>query len=209
MENENSMQPWLDWATELQSLAQAGLAYTKDNFDRERFERIREISAEIMSRQSGIPIQKVKGLFCNEAGYQTPKLETRAAVFFDGRILLVQENDGRWSLPGGWVDVNKSIRDNTEKEVWEEAGLRVKARRIIALHDRNRHNQPPCAYGICKVFVLCESLGGQFRENLETVNSGTFSLDDLPALSEERNTKEQVELCFLAERDEDWTVVFD
>ena len=99
---------WLEWAIELQSLAQAGLTYGKDIFDRERYERIREISAEIMAYKTDIPVQKVKDLFCNETGYQTPKLDTRAAIFQNGKILLVKENSGKWSLPGGWVDVNVS-----------------------------------------------------------------------------------------------------
>ena len=111
---------WLQWAVELQSLAQAGLAYGKDVYDLERYERIREIAAEILSRMSDVPLGTVKELFCNETGYQTPKIDTRAAVFQDGRILLVQEKDGRWSLPGGWCDVNVSVGENTVKEVKEE-----------------------------------------------------------------------------------------
>ena len=102
---------WLEWAIELQSLAQAGLTYGKDIFDRERYERIREISAEIMAYKTDIPVQKVKDLFCNETGYQTPKLDTRAAIFQNGKILLVKENSGKWSLPGGWVDVNVSVKE--------------------------------------------------------------------------------------------------
>ena len=98
---------WLNWAVELQSLAQAGLTYGKDVYDRERYERIREIAAEMVAHRTDIPLEKVKGLFCNETGYQTPKLDTRAAIFRDGRILLVQERDGRWALPGGWVEVNQ------------------------------------------------------------------------------------------------------
>ena len=101
---------WLEWAIELQSLAQAGLTYGKDIFDRERYERIREISAEIMAYKTDIPVQKVKDLFCNETGYQTPKLDTRAAIFQNGKILLVKENSGKWSLPGGWVVVNVSVK---------------------------------------------------------------------------------------------------
>ena len=108
---------WLEWAIELQSLAQAGLTYGKDIFDRERYERIREISAEIMAYKTDIPVQKVKDLFCNETGYQTPKLDTRAAIFQNGKILLVKENSGKWSLPGGWVDVNVSVKENTIKEL--------------------------------------------------------------------------------------------
>ena len=126
---------WIDWAMELQFLAQVGLTYTKDPFDKERFERIREIAAEIIAYKSDISLEKVKTLFCNETGFQTPKLDTRAAIFEDDKILLVKEKNGTWSLPGGWVDVNQSIRSNTEKEVWEEAGIMVKAVRLIALQE--------------------------------------------------------------------------
>ena len=100
---------WIEWAIELQSLAQAGLTYGKDVYDKERYERIREISAEMMANISDLPLDKVKGLFCNESGYQTPKIDTRAAIFQDNKILLVHENNGAWSLPGGWCDVNVSV----------------------------------------------------------------------------------------------------
>ena len=115
--------PWLDWAVELQAMAQAGLYYGTDPYGRERYERIRAIAAEMVSFQADIPLEKTRDLFCCETGYQTPKLDTRAAIFQDEKILLVRENDGRWSLPGGWVDVNVSVKENTVKEVREEAGL--------------------------------------------------------------------------------------
>ena len=130
------MGKWLEWAIELQSLAQAGLTYGKDIYDKERYERIRDISAEIVSNYTDIEIEKVKDLFCNEVGYQTPKLDTRAAIFEEGKILLVRENNGKWSLPGGWVDVNVSVKENTIKEVKEESGLDVSADKIIAVQDR-------------------------------------------------------------------------
>lgn len=200
---------WLNWAVELQSLAQAGLTYGKDVYDRERYERIREIAAEMVAHRTDIPLEKVKGLFCNETGYQTPKLDTRAAIFRDGRILLVQERDGRWALPGGWVEVSLSVGENTVKEVKEEAGLDVTADRIIAVQDRARHNQPRYAYGVCKIFVLCTLLGGAFRENSETLGFSWFSEDSLPALAGEKNTAEQVRLCFAAHRAEHWVTQFD
>ena len=116
---------WLKWAVELQALAQAGLFYGRDKYDRERYQRIRDIAAEMMARETRLPLERVKDLFCGETGYQTPKLDTRAAVFQEGKILLVQEEDGRWSLPGGWADVDISVGENTVKEVKEEAGLDV------------------------------------------------------------------------------------
>lgn len=206
---EGRTSPWLDWAVELQALAQAGLHYGKDPFDIERFQRIRDIAAEMLARGTDLPLETVTELFCCESGYQTPKLDTRAAVFQNGRILLVRENDGRWSLPGGWVDVNVSVGENTAKEVREEAGLEVIPRRVIAVQDREKHNRPVYAWKICKVFVLCALVGGEFRPNSETTASGYFSLEDLPPLAEEKTTAEQVRMCFEAYRAETWETLLD
>lgn len=200
---------WLEWAMELQSLAQAGLYYGKDRFDLERYHRIREIAAQMVTAGSGLPEEKVKDLFCGDVGYQTPKLDTRAAIFQDGKILLVQENNGTWSLPGGWVDQNLSVGESAVKEVLEEAGLEAKADYIIAVQDRKKHNQPVYAYNICKVFVHCTALSGGFRENSETVASGYFSPDALPRLADEKNTAEQIALCFRAHEAENWVTQFD
>src|SRR5699024_4677552 len=110
------------WAKRLQSLAQAGLTYGKDKFDLERYQEIRDISSEMMAAKSSLSNEKLKELICNEVGYQTPKLGTRAAIFKDEKILLVQENDGTWSIPGGWCEVNLSVKENVIKEIKEEAG---------------------------------------------------------------------------------------
>lgn len=203
-------QRWLKWAVELQSLAQAGLTYGRDAYDRERYERIREISAEILSHMSDLPVETVRDLFCGETGYQTPKIDTRAAIFQDGKILLVQENDGRWSLPGGWCDVDVSVGENTVKEVREESGLEAAAERVIAVQDRAKHNLPPYAYGVCKIFVLCSVTGGQFQENIETIGYGYFEENDLPELAEEKNNGEQIRMCFQAYRaGEAWRTLLD
>ena len=205
-----TLQPqWLEWAKELQFLAQTGLTYSKDVFDIERFERIREISAEIISAQSELSLEKVKDLFCNETGFQTPKLDTRAAIFKADKILLVKKRNVTWSLPGGWVDVNQTVKSNTEKEVEEEAGLKVEATRIIAVQDRNMHNVPPYAYNVCKVFVLCEILSGHFQPNIETTESDYFRLEELPLLAEEKNNEEQIKMCFSAYHDKNWQVLFE
>ena len=206
----NRNNQWLQWAIELQSLAQAGLTYGKDVYDRERYERIRDISAEILSHMSDIPTETVKDLFCNETGYQTPKLDTRAAIFRNGEILLVHESNGKWSLPGGWCDVDVSVGENTIKEVKEESGLDVTADSIIAIQDRAKHNLPAYAYGICKVFVLCSLIGGSFQENFETTGFEYFSENNLPDLATEKNTAEQIKMCFDAHRAGDaWKVYFD
>ena len=200
---------WLNWAAELQSLAQAGLEYSRDPYDLDRYERIRGIAAEMVSHMSDVPVEKVRELFCDESGYQTPKLDTRAAVFENDRILLVRENDGLWSLPGGWADIGISAAENAAKEVREEAGLEVRVERLIAVQDRARHNRPVLAHSVCKLFFLCTALGGSFRENIETTQSAYFPEDGLPPLSESKNTAEQVRMCFEAYRSPDWTVLFD
>ncbi len=204
------MEKWLNWAIEIQSLAQAGLAYTNNVYDIERYERLREISAEIISEKSDLSLEKTKDLFCNETGYQTPKIDTRAAIFKDDKILLVHENNGTWSLPGGWCDVLESVKSNTVKEVREETGLDAVAKKIIAVQDRNKHNKPIYAYGVCKIFVLCDVISGKFEKNIETTEIKYFSLEDLPDnLAEEKTNKEQIEMCFKAFKDANWQVQFD
>lgn len=200
---------WLQWAVELQALAQAGLTYGKDVYDRERYQRIREISAEILAAKSGLPMEQVQDLFCGESGYQTPKLDTRAAVFQRDKILLVHENDGTWCLPGGWCDVNISAAENVVKEVKEEAGLDVRADLVIAVQDREKHNRPVYANKICKIFFLCTALGGEFVPNSETTETGYFGLEELPVLATAKVTEAQIKMCFEAKNAEHWVTRFD
>lgn len=198
------------WAMELQSLAQAGLYYGRDVFDRERYQRIREIANEMMSRRTGIPEETLQGLFCADSGYQTPKVETRAAVFQGETILLVQEQDGRWCLPGGWCDFDLSPAENTVKELREEAGLNAEVELLIAAQDRNRHNAPAYPFNIVKLIFLCRSLGGDFVPNIETTQRGWFSLDALPTLAENKTNRDQIALCFEAYHNAGrWTTQFD
>lgn len=203
---------WLAWAMELQSIGQAGLTYSKDDFDRERFSRIRELSAEILSAHSGMDLDTVQDVFCGEKGYPTPKVDVRAAVFQGDEILMVLENsDGRWSLPGGWADVSLSVRENVVKEVREETGLTVTPGRLIAVLDRSRHNTPVIAYGIYKIFVLCTltEASEPFQENIETSRRGFFDLDHLPPLSLDRTTKGQIRMCFEAYKNPLFQPCFD
>lgn len=206
MENPS---PLLNWAVRLQALAQAGLHYGKDPFDRERYQEIREIAAEMIAWQGDISREKARELFCCETGYQTPKLDTRAAIFRGEEILLVRERDGRWSLPGGWVDAGLSAAESAVKEVREEAGLAATADLVIAVQDREKHNRPVYAWKICKIFFLCTVLGGAFAENTETTESRYFPLNALPPLAEEKNTREQIAMCFDAYHAEHWTTIFD
>ena len=205
----NQNEKWLEWAVALQSLAQAGIHYGKDPFDVERYEQIRTIAAEMISYQTEIPLEKVKNLFCNETGYQTPKLDSRAAIFQDEKILRVKERNGTWALPGGWVDVGLSVKENIIKEVKEEAGLDVTAGTVIAVQDREKHNLPVYAYKICKIFILCTVTGGKFQPNLETLESRYFSLDSLPALAQEKSNAEQIQMCFDAYHARHWQTLLD
>ena len=196
------MEKWLKWAIEIQSLAQAGLEYTNNVYDIERYERLREISTEMIAEKTDLSKDKVKNLFCNETGYQTPKLDTRAAIFKDNKILLVHEKNGTWSLPGGWCDVLESVGSNTIKEVKEETGLDVETIKIISVQDRNKHNKPIYAYGVCKIFLLCNIIGGEFIENIETTEIKYFPLNEIPNnLAEEKTNREQIEMCFEAYKD--------
>lgn len=207
MENYKEEQ-WIAWAKELQFIAQAALTYCKDGFDIERFERVREISAEIMSAKSGLSLDKVKDLFCNEVGFQTPKMDSRGVIIENDKFLLVQEKDGLWSLPGGWIDANQTVATNVVKEVREEAGLHVEPQRVLALLDRNCRHKPPFPYNVCKVFVLCKVLGGEFTANLETTASGYFSLDELPPLSLGKCTRDELEICMRVYKDpQAWPVL--
>lgn len=201
---------WLTWAKRLQSIAQAGITYSKDKYDIERFQEIRDLSSEILSNYTDLSNEKVKDLFCNETGYQTPKVDVRCAIFINDKILLVKENlDNKWSLPGGWAEVNLSIKENAIKESFEEAGINVKPKKLIALLDKSKHSTTLNPYGIYKAFVLCEFINGDFKENIETDESRLFSLDNLPTLSTERNNYDQIKMCFDFNENQNLDTIFD
>ena len=201
---------WLDFAIRIQSIAQAGLQYGKDKYDKERYEELRKISAEMISEKTDIPVDKIHGLFCNETGYQTPKIDTRAAVFVENKILLVHENNGTWSLPGGWCDVDQSVASNTVKEVKEETGFTVSAEKLIAVQDWRKHNVTNYAYGVIKIFVQCKYESGEFEENIETTDSAFFDKNSLPEnLAVEKCTREQILMCFESHDNENCQTMFD
>jgi ADP-ribose pyrophosphatase YjhB (NUDIX family) len=201
---------WVDFAIRIQSIAQAGLQYGKDPHDKERYEELRSISAEMLSVKTDIPTDKVYELFCNETGYQTPKIDTRAAVFIGGKILLVHEKNGTWSLPGGWCDIDQSVASNTVKEVREEAGLDVSAVKLIAVQDWRKHNVINYAFGVIKIFVLCRYESGEFKANSETTESGLFDRNEIPdSLAVEKCTREQIMMCFESYKNLDAPTIFD
>lgn len=188
---------WLSVAKRIQSLAQSGLAYSENKYDIERYEELRDLSVEIMSKYTDMEIEKVKGLFANETGYQTPKVDIRAVVFKENKILMVKEQlDGCWSLPGGWADIGYSPSEVAVKEVREEAGFDVRPLKLLAILDKKCHPHPPCPYHIYKIFILCEIVGGKIKTGIETSEVGFFDRDGFPNLSVERNTESQIKTMF-------------
>lgn len=188
---------WLDWAKQLQSLAQAGLAYSKDIYDVERFELIRNISVEMLSQQTGMEMTVIKDLFASETGYATPKVDIRAVIFKDNKILMVKENsDGSWALPGGWADIGLTPSEVAVKEVKEESGFDVKAVKLLAVMDMKCHPHPPSPFHIYKMFIQCEIIGGQPMKGVETSAVEFFAENKLPPLSIARNTQTQIEMIF-------------
>ncbi|MGC1392230.1 MAG: NUDIX hydrolase [Bacteroidales bacterium] len=201
---------WLLWASELQSVAQAGLTFCENNYDRERYEKIRNIVVEILHEYTEMDHKKIRELFASETGYQTPKVDIRASVFKDDKILMVNEKvDGAWSLPGGWADVNTSVSESVIRECREEAGALVRPKRIIAIHLGNKHNNPHFPFTIYKIFVECELVENSFKENTETLDARFFEVDMLPELSFERNTPDQIRMCFEAKKCEVFETIFD
>lgn len=201
---------WLEWATRLQSIAQAGLTFGENRYDLDRYNQIRAISVEILREYTGISYEKIENLFTSDTGYQTPKVDIRASVIRDNKILMVKEKiDGAWSLPGGWADVNTSVSESAARECLEEAGALVRPERIIAIHQADRHYDFPYPYTVYKIFVECSLVEIDFRENTETLEAGFFSPDSLPPLSTERNTREQIEMCFGAGKKEVFEALFD
>lgn len=192
---------WLKYARRLQSISQAGLTYSENVYERERFKEIQDISMEIIKEHTHLKEDKIRLFFQGEKGYPTPKVDVRAAIFQGERILLVKEKvDGLWALPGGWADADNTLRENLIRESKEEAGVDIIPGRIIAIQDRKRYNLPPAVHGIYKIFVECEYQGGSFVENIETQAADFFTEGKLPPLSTGRNTVEQIKMCFAARK---------
>jgi ADP-ribose pyrophosphatase YjhB (NUDIX family) len=193
------MEPqWIKWARELQAIAQTGNHFATSDYDRERYARISDIAAEIFERQGDTEGSKIRTIFEAQFGYSTPKVDVRAAVFREGKILLVQERtDGLWTLPGGWADVNDSPSEAVAKEVLQESGFQVTVARLLAVFDRAKHpHDPPFPFHIYKMFFLCEIESGKATPSAETSNVEFFGPDALPPLSLSRITEEQIQFCF-------------
>jgi ADP-ribose pyrophosphatase YjhB (NUDIX family) len=201
---------WLEWAREIQALAQTGYHYSTDNYNRERYVRLAEIAAEIISSYSQLAFQPLVEVFQAQVGYATPRVDVRGAVFQDGKLLMVRERaDGGWTLPGGWADVGDVPSRAAEREVLEEAGLEVKACKVVGLYDANRVG-PLEVFHAFKIVFLCELLNGEPRSSEETSDAAYFSQAEIPSpLSGERTRPRHIQDAFAAYHDPGLPAVFD
>jgi ADP-ribose pyrophosphatase YjhB (NUDIX family) len=190
----------LAWARRVQAIAQIGLTYSDNPFDRERYRSLRELAAEMLAAETAEPGNgeaearlRLAEVLTGLTGYPTPKVDVRALVRDAGRVLLVQERvDGRWALPGGWADVGSSPAENAVREVAEEAGVTVAAGRLLAVYDRSRHGHPPSPNHVYKLFVACDLVTGEPAPGPETLAAGFFDPGALPPLSSGRVTAAQI-----------------
>jgi ADP-ribose pyrophosphatase YjhB (NUDIX family) len=204
---------WLIWARDIQAIAQTGLAFSKDPYDLERFAALRRLSARIMAEHTGADLGRIRGLFDAETGYATPKVGVRGAVFdASGRVLMVREtaDENRWTLPGGWADVNQTPVQSVVREVFEESGYHVRAVKLAAVWDRSRHTHPPTAFSVVRMFFVCALEGGSPTTSLETSEVGWFAEADVPGdLSLRRTLPAHVSRMFAHWRDPALATEFD
>lgn len=207
---EQGLPRWLEWAREIQALSQTGYHYAENDYQRERYHRLNEIAAEIISQYSGLAFAPLAETFYAQVGYATPRVDVRGAVFRDGRLLLVRErSDGGWTMPGGWADVGDLPSAAVEREVWEEAGFRVKARRVIGVYDANRVG-PLELFHAFKIVFLCELIDGEARPSNETSEVAFFGSQEIPQiLSGERTRNRHILDAFAALADPLKQPVFD
>jgi ADP-ribose pyrophosphatase YjhB (NUDIX family) len=189
---------WLIIARELRAIAQTGLTFSTDRFDRQRYERVRELAASMLAQGSGENFDVIIEILREGWGYATPKVDVRGAAFVEGRVLLVREiGDGKWTLPGGWADVNQSAAESVVREIAEESGFEAKALKLAAVRDYQRSGHPPRNVdSIYKMFFICEITGGAARASEETSEAAFFPRDALPPLSLGRTTAAQIDRMF-------------
>lgn len=195
----------------IQALAETGLEYSENNYDRERYTELHEISLQILSQITNIPVEKIAPVIHDKNGYKTPKVDVRAVVFNEkNEILLIQEKaDNCWAMPGGWADVGYSPAEVAVKECFEEAGLKVETTKLLAVLDKQKQNMPPAFEYVYKIFLLCTKLNDNIAVGNETSDVGWFDENNLPELSTPRNTVDQIKLMFQYHRGEITEPCFD
>ena len=201
---------WMEWAREIQAIAQTGNFYAENEYHRQRYRRLTEIAAEIISEHSQLECSELVDLYIRQIGYATPRVDVRGAVFCDGKILLVRERtDGGWTMPGGWADVGDVPSEAAEREVLEEAGFQVKAIKVIGVYDANR-SYPLEIFHAFKIVFLCDILGGEAQTSIETSEVKFFGQNEIPAIfSGERTRHRHVVDAFAAYEDNQSSTVFD
>jgi ADP-ribose pyrophosphatase YjhB (NUDIX family) len=210
MVSEASIPRWLEWAREIQALSQTGLYYSETEYHVQRYRRLMEIAAEIVEYQTDLSRQPVLENFVVQPGYATPKVDVRGAVIRDDKILLVQERvDGCWAMPGGWADVGDCPSEMVVREVWEESGFEVQARKVVGVYDANRRGGPLQFYHAYKIVFLCQIVGGEARTSEETLAVDFFPFDGLPPLSVERTSERHLAEVLAHIRDERRPAAFD
>ncbi|WP_371747599.1 NUDIX hydrolase [Terribacillus sp. DMT04] len=204
------MEKWLEWARRMQAISQAGLHFSKDVFDKERYTELQQLSSEIIAAYTGETAEHIGKMLAAEKGYPTPKLDVRGIVFKDDKLLFVKEKmDNRWSLPGGFCEIGLSAGENVVKEIKEESGFDVKPVKLLAVLDSDKHTDIPQLFHYYKVFLQCEIVGGGALEGVETSEIGFFGEAELPPLSLKRNTEEQIRQLYKFLDDQQKQSVFD
>ena len=203
---------WIEWARELQAISQTGLYYATDQFDRERYRRIEAISAEILASYTNLSVDEFLNFNAAEFGYATPKVDVRGVIFKNEQILLVREiaDNGRWTLPGGWADVNETPSESVIREVFEESGFKTQVVKLLAVYDREKQAHPPAfPYHVYKLFFHCEIVGGEAKVSNETSEIAFFGKEEIPELSESRVKKEQLSRFFASYQQPNLPTDFD
>jgi len=201
---------WLDWARRLQSISQAGLTYSQNAYDLERFQQVQDLAAEILADHSDKDLDAAREVLHLELGYPTPKVDVRGVIFEGEKILMVRElSDGGWTLPGGWVDAGEPPSRAVEREVFEESGYQVKARKLLAVYDRSLHDHPPHLFSIYKLFFLCEITGGAPKDSHETAEPCFYPLDAIPDLSRSRTSMDELHRMYRLRDDPRGVTEFD
>lgn len=206
------MANWLEWVRELQAVAQIGLTFSKNPYDTERYEQIRDLAARMTAGLCAGDPARIADLFVDEHGYATPKIDVRGAVFRGNSVLLTQEliDGGRWTLPGGWADVNLTPSENVVREVQEEAGLIVRAAKLALVLDRDASGHPqPHPFHIYKLFFVCAEVGAGVKKEGETGEARFFPVDALPELSLPRVLPWQIEKLYRHAKDATLATEYD
>ncbi len=207
------MEPqWLLWSRALHAISQTGLAFSRDKFDIERYQAVRRLASEMMASRSAADAERIEILFAEQTGYATPKIDVRGAAFRGDQILLVREtlDAGRWTLPGGWADVNEFASECVVKEIREESGFEAVVRKLAAVYDRAKHrHEPPLPFHVYKMFFICEIVGGTASTSIETSGAEFFGELELPELSTSRVLDYQIRRMFEHRRDPGLPTDFD